>query len=88
MASYVGSHDLLIAPDSMRINPIAMQEEEELGSEDETQDTDWDLFSDKEGGQDMADMALDDDPLDVDWIPPKLRRRVVTPGAHIHGLLS
>jgi hypothetical protein len=86
MASCVSSHDLLIVPESMRINPIAMQEEEELRSEDKTQDTNWDLFSNKEGGQDMANMALDDDPLNVDWILLKLRHQVVTPGAHIHGL--
>jgi hypothetical protein len=33
-------------------------------------------LQDEEGGLDMIQMAIDDDPKDMDWLPPRLRHRV------------
>jgi hypothetical protein len=71
------SYGFMLSPDSLRIDVSLFEEDNGLGSEDEEADEDgWSAFNNDDGGVNMADMAIEDDPKDVDWIPSALRKRI------------
>jgi hypothetical protein len=45
-------------------------------NEDEDASMELEELEDEEGGMDMIQMAIDDDPKDLDWIPPSLQKHV------------
>ncbi|KAF8989625.1 hypothetical protein BDQ17DRAFT_1434329 [Cyathus striatus] len=59
-----------IVNDSTTINEDLSDDED---SEDTVSEFNWDDMEDEEFGRKLADMALEDDPGDEDWIPPKLK---------------
>jgi hypothetical protein len=60
------------------------------GKEDEDTGLGWSELEDEEGGLDMLQIAMDDDPCDLDWLPSEKRKRVQArvPGAHDHPRLN
>ena len=70
--------DLLIHFDSCKTNFQNEEEHDEWDENDEQEEyiQDWEGFNSQEMSNAMGEMIKEDDPGDLDWMPPKMRKEL------------
>jgi hypothetical protein len=64
----------------------ASSEAEDLGEETDVEDfaeSEWDELDDQDFAERLAEMAMADNPNDLDWVPPRLRGKKVKHILHV-----
>ena len=83
-----GGLELLFHFDSLKTNFQNEEEHEEYDENDEDEEyiQDWEGFNSQEMSNAMGEMIKEDDPDDLDWMPPKMRNKLDRMERSIHSV--